>query len=62
MLPHCSLHAWGTTHRNIHQLLAFYRRLDGKVPWSIRRRYHPAERALALRGYTASRPNPEVTA
>jgi hypothetical protein len=40
-----------TGHYNIHDLLAHYRMLMGKVPYSVTRRYSVAERKYAKLGY-----------
>lgn len=36
-----------TGHRNVHQLLLAYQRAKGLPAWSVRQRFHPAERELA---------------
>lgn len=45
-----------TGHNNVHHLLALWVKTGGEPPWSVRRSYTPAERALAERGYQDSRP------
>lgn len=40
-----------TGHNNVHVLLTYYLKYRGDVPWSLRRQFHPGERALAKLGY-----------
>lgn len=40
-----------TGHRNIHELIREYEAAGGVPTWEVLRRWNPAERALALRGW-----------
>lgn len=53
-----------TGHTNVHALLRHAARAGGvdEVPWDVRRRFHPGERALARIGYDASEGDPDARA
>lgn len=50
-----------TTHMNVHELMRFYFKWNGNVPWEMRRKFNKLARYLAERGYRESISEPRTT-